>query len=104
MGKTKNENPNHHMGKRTGYDLINGEYHIAPSYIEQFNALYFKEAGIKAMLNAVADHVSEDLKNTAEVRQKIFNDLSEDIGIDLKQQWEYYGNGVLKLREEKKTS
>jgi hypothetical protein len=102
----KKENPNHRMGKQTGYELINGEYHIASLYQEQFTALNFKAEGIKSMLNIVTQHASDDLEEIAKQRQKIFNEMADDIGIDLKDGWNYC-NGVLrpvKKPEEKKAS
>ena len=92
---------NHLMGKETGYEIINGEYHIAPKYWEQFDELKHKEIGIRRMLEMVTDHASEDLKVISEQRQKVFKTISEDIGIDLSQPW-YFLNGVLKINSENK--
>lgn len=91
---------NHHMGKRTGYELINGEYHIAPTYWQQFDFLAFREAGIKKILEIITDHFADDLKNIKEAEHKIFIELADDLGIELADGWTY-SNGVLKRAESK---
>ena len=89
------ENPNHHRGKRTGYELINGEYHIAPLYWQQFEALNHKANGIQIMLHIVTSHASNDLEEMSKIRQGIFEDVADDLGIDLKEGWTY-SNCILK--------
>ena len=42
-------NPNHHMGKQTGYELVDGIYHVAPVYQQQFDAFASKQSGIEKM-------------------------------------------------------
>lgn len=98
---TVKKNKKHHMGKRTGYDLINEEYHIAPLYLEQFNELNQKTEGIKAMLDIVTSHASKDLEEISKIRGKIFEGIADDIGIDLKEGWTYC-NGILKRVEDGK--
>jgi hypothetical protein len=84
------------MGKHTGYDLINGEYHIAPLYCEQFDELMHRTLGIQHMLNMVTDHAAEDLKQISVIRGKIFKELADDIGLDLGKGW-VFSMGVIKL-------
>jgi ADP-dependent phosphofructokinase/glucokinase len=87
-------NPNHHQGKITGYELINGEYHIAPHYWEQFEELNHKVSGIKAMLDIVTSHASGDLTQISKIRREIFVEIADDIGINLDDGWSYQ-NGIL---------
>ena len=89
------ENPNHHMGKRTGYELINGEYHIARLYSRQFQELNHRVGGIETMLNIVTSHAAKDLEELSKSRRRIFEDLADDIGIDLEEGWTYV-NYILK--------
>ena len=96
----KEKNKNHHMGKRTGYELVDGEYHIAPLYQQQFEKLSYEVGGIKAMLDIVTSHASSDLEKIAKLRQQIFEELADDIGIDMKEGWVYSG-GIIKKREVK---
>lgn len=92
----KKEVTSHHMGKETGYDLVNGEYSIAPLYCQQFDYLTNKEAGIKEMLNTVADHVAKDLEDIIKKKQEVWRKLSEDIGLDFKNKNWVYHNGIVK--------
>jgi hypothetical protein len=88
-------NPNHQKGKVTGYELINGEYHIAPLYQQQFDFLNSKEYGIKTVINGVVDHFAEDLAAIAKQRHEVFVELADDIGISLNDGW-VYNSGILK--------
>ena len=96
----KEKNKNHHMGKRTGYELVDGEYHIAPLYQQQFEKLSYEVGGIKATLDIVTSHAAEDLKEIARLKVELFKDIADDIGIDLKEGWVYSG-GIIKKREVK---
>ena len=53
-------NPNHHMGKQTGYELIDGVYHIAPMYQEQFAKIAYQKDGIEQMVAMVTKHAAAD--------------------------------------------
>ncbi len=98
--KKEKENPNHHMGKQTGYELINGEYHIAPMYCEQLDALMRRAGGIEDMLHIVTHHASVDLEQIRKDEKKVWDALSEDIGLEKGQAW-IYRNGVVKKQEVK---
>lgn len=98
MKKTEN-NPNYHMGKQTGYYLINGEYKIAPLYQEQLEHMASKELGIKRMLDAVTTHASEDFEALVKVQKKIWGELQDDIGLDANTQW-VYKNGIVRKMEQ----
>ncbi|MCK9435728.1 MAG: hypothetical protein M0Q12_00805 [Synergistaceae bacterium] len=98
MVKKEPENPNYHMGKRTGYELINGEYHIAPLYTQQFEELTTKQKGIETMLAMVTNNVSQQLEQIHIAAQRIWEELSNDIGIDRKEGFVYL-NGIVKKQE-----
>ena len=98
MRKEK-ENPNHRMGKQTGYELIDGEYHIAPLYQDRFENIIFKKKGIGDMLKIVTTHASEDLENLIKLENRIWKDLTEDIGLDTKVNWTYNRGIVTKVPE-----
>ncbi len=98
MGKKEPENPNHHMGKRTGYHLINGEYHIAPLYVEQFDKLTNRQAGIKKMLAAVTENASEQLAQIAESYKRVWDELADDLGLDRNEVWTIR-NEIVKKQE-----
>ncbi len=96
--KKERENPNYHMGKQTGYELINGEYHIAPVYWESFDRLAQQTDGIDMMLKVVTRHASDDLAMIAKQRVELWKRLVEDIGIEMGAGW-VYQNGVVKKIE-----
>jgi len=91
----------HHMGKRTGYTLIDGEYRIAPAYILQFDAFTAQRAGIDEMLCSVTKHAAKTLEVIASQNKKLWDEIIDDIGLDASMEWGYYHNGVIKKREKK---
>ena len=91
----KKDNPNHKMGKLTGYEIVDGGYRIAPLYQERFSSLFFKRKGIEEMLAIVTRHASSDLVEISIELHRIWEDLSKDIGIDHSESWTYL-NGVIK--------
>jgi len=97
MAKEK-ENPNHRMGKTTGYDLINGDYHIAPLYQERFAQIALKRQGIREMLDIVTEHAAKDLELLGEETQKLWQELAEDIGIKINGGW-IYTDGIVSKKE-----
>lgn len=93
--KTKEkENPNHHMGKKTGYELIDGVYQIAPLYQEQFEKLLNRKMGLNGMLNMVSSHVATDLEVISKQSDSIWKELKEDIGLDDSKNWAYRNGEV----------
>jgi len=92
--KPKNENPNYHMGQRTGYTLINGEYHIAPAYVEQFAKLNHKKRGISEMLEMVNRHAAQDLEQISIAEKRLWDSITEDIGLERDVAWTYH-NGII---------
>lgn len=100
MAKEK-ENPNHHMGKRTGYELKDGVYHIAPLYAEQFQKLNEEKAGIEEVLEVVTRHATERMKQVVKIRSRIFQDIYDDIGLDSSENWVYSGGKISKQEADK---
>jgi hypothetical protein len=104
----KKENPElvestHRIGKYTGYDLINGEYHLAPQYVQQFNDLFHREKGIEELLKMVAHHAQEDLTAISKEKQGIWVTIGEDLGIDVTANGNWrYSNGIIKKSQEEK--
>lgn len=92
--KKSEGNTNHHMGKITGYELIDGEYHIAPLYRERFAKIALKRQGLREMLNMVTKHTAVDLEILIEEAQIVWDDLADDIGINLSDGWEYLNGKI----------
>lgn len=88
MSKEK-VNPNHRMGKRTGYDIVVSEnqYRIAPSYQQLFERSGNLRQGIYDMLRAVTRHATGDLEGVAKMERGIWKDLIDDL--ELKGEWSY---------------
>jgi hypothetical protein len=97
----KMDNPNHYMGKETGYTLKDAVYYIAPLYQQQFDFLMTQEKGIAKMLEIVTDHAATDLQKLAEQNVKLWKTITDDIGLDLTKRWEYiYQSGTVKERKQ----
>jgi len=94
--KKEKVNPNRHMGKYTGYELINGEYHLAPVYQERFGRLIAREYGIKTLVNSINEYFAGDLAEIGKQSQQIYKDIAEDIGIDIVNEVWNYNGGILK--------
>ena len=90
----------HHMGKRTGYSLIDGEYHIAPAYTKQFDNLGAQRAGVDEMLAIVTKHAAKTLEVIAIQHRKLWEEIVNDIGLDDSAEW-MYRDGILKKKEGK---
>ena len=90
----------HHMGKSTGYELINGEYHIASVYTEQFHAMSLKKKGIADVINMVTSHFAEDLEQLNEATHKLWIEIGEDLDFEPKEDW-IYSSGVIKRNPNK---
>ena len=92
----------HHMGKHTGYHLIDGVYHIAPAYSIQFDDLLAQWEGVDDMLGCVTRHAAKELEALAKQRIRIWDELLDDLGLKLADgPWEYYRDGTIKKREAK---
>ena len=98
--KKEIENPNHHMGKQTGYELIDGAYHIAPLYKERMSLLTFQKQGIDEMLASVTQHASKDFERIASENHTLWKDIADDIGLDQTVTWQYTNGVVHKGRKE----
>ena len=92
-------NPNHHMGKQTGYELIDGVYHIAPLYVEQFTKLAHQRLGIEEMVAMVTKHAADDLTQLSKLNQQIWEELYEDLGLDKSKPWKYKGDGTIEEKQ-----
>jgi len=94
------EESNHHTGKRTGYELIDGVYHTAPIYHNQFMEITHRRDALDEMLNMVTAHVAKDLEDIRKTSHKIWEDIADDIGLDKSKNWLYHMDGT--VREKKK--
>lgn len=103
MVRKEKENPNHHMGKQTGYSLINGEYHIAPTYQERFLELANKQESVSGLMKVVTVHCTTILEGLADVRRKIWRDIVDDLGLDKNKLW-VYSEGVIREDSNKKAN
>jgi|GEM_PF-6683476 len=84
------------VGKHTGYELRNGEYHLAPMYVEQFDRITNRRNGIQMMLEAVTEHAALDYQAVSVAQRKLWDAIGEDFGVNFgKGQWTYL-DGVIR--------
>ena len=98
----KKEATNHFMGKHSGYELIDGVYHIAPMYTGAFDKLGERTAGIDQFVRSITRHVAEMNKEIASEQQNLWQRLRDDLGIDLSKRYYYKSDGTIQLREDTK--
>jgi hypothetical protein len=104
MKDKKQENPNHHMGKQSGYELIGGEYYVAPMYQEQFEKLGIKQESINTLLKMVSAHCAAILEEIGEAQKRVWDSIEDDIGLDKGKLWVYdYRRGVVKEAPQKES-
>ena len=99
----KKEDPNHHQGKMTGYTLIDGAYHIAPIYQEQFNQIQDEAAGIDQLIRSVNESVQKMYKENRRKIRELWDDLHEDLGLDKDKKYFYhpYTHAIEEVKERK---
>ncbi len=104
---SKKENSNYHMGKHTGYELIDGEYHIAPLYQSQFGLLAAKKQAIKDLVKdlvkMVTKNATQDLEELNKVTQKVWSDLMDDLALDHAKTWTYR-DGIVREKTQSQQS
>ena len=98
----KVENPNHFTGKHSGYELIDGVYHIAPMYIDQFAKLSDRVNGVDQLVKSVAKHVAEINKEIASESRQLWNRIYDDFGLDINKLYSYQSDGTLRIKEDEK--
>ena len=91
-------NPNHHMGKQTGYDLVDGAYRIAPLYQNQLDFIIHQKEGIEQMVAMVTKHAAQDLTELSKKEQAIWNELSDDIGLPKDKKWAYSNGTIVEVK------
>ncbi len=102
MTKKTEEEKNHHMGKLTGYELKDGVYHIAPTYTNRFREITEQHEGVANMLKIVTEHASKDLERLAGLKNKIWDEVCDDLGLDRDGKWVYSQNtGTIREKGEK---
>jgi len=93
------EKKNHFMGKHTGCTLINGEYHLAPVYQDQFSAITNEKVGLDSLLVSVNSYASKEFANINKKKDHLFKIISEDLGIDTSG-YEYSGGVLRPIKKE----
>ena len=100
MGKKKTtEESTHHMGKHTGYSLIDGVYRIAPSYVTAFEETAILKVGVDEMLASITRHAAVTLSQITKSRKRIWDDIIDDLGLDANIVWGYHPDGTIQERQ-----
>ena len=95
MSKEK-EDTNYHMGKHTGYSLIDGVYHIAPIYTKQLEDLAMQKIGVDEMLGSVTRHAAKTFELLLRMNRKLWEDMVDDLGLDPTIVWKFQNGTVWK--------
>ena len=95
MAKEKKD-PNHYLGKRTGYSLIDGVYHIAPIYQDSFAFNADRKRGVDTMVRAVVAYAAETHKEIATSNRKLWDEICADLGLERGlTNYTYYPDGTV---------
>ena len=100
--KQKAKETTHFSGKYSGYELIDGVYHIAPMYTDQFAKLSDRREGVNQLLKSVVRHVEEINREIALEQRGLWERLYDDLGFDKRKHYSYERSGTIQLIEEKK--
>lgn len=87
------------VGKQTGCTVKDGVYHIAPVYVQQFDALQEKRAAIDQLVAIVTDRCIEHKSEIIKANRALWAQLTEDLGLDPNKNWQYQ-NGVVTEKKE----
>jgi hypothetical protein len=86
------------LGKRTGCDITDGAYHIAPMYIDSFHALQERREGVNRLIASVTDHCVDLNIAIAKAERMLWKQVEEDLGLDPKKQWQYQHGVVTEVK------
>lgn len=94
--KNKTEDKNYFMGKETGYELINGVYHVAPRYQNIFERIMAQKTGVDALVQSVSKYAAETGAQIASEQSRTWVMLYDDLGLDKTKNWGYdYRDGTI---------
>lgn len=86
------------VGKRTGCDVIEEGYHIAPMYVDSFNALQERQAGVNRLLASVTDHCVDINMAIEKAKRVLWDSVQEDLGLDKSKEWQYEKGFVTEIK------
>lgn len=91
--------PSHFMGKYTGYELVDGQYHIAPTYREEFDRIFEASRGVMDIVEAVNAFAAQQKAALHRREMGLFRRISDDIGLPLHRL--KYTHGIITVLPEK---
>ena len=90
----------HFRGKHSGYELIDGVYHIAPMYTDSFAKLADRTIGVDGLVNSVVRHAAEINKEIACEQRILWERLYDDLDLDRSKRYHYKSSeGVIRVVE-----
>lgn len=93
---SKKKQDTHKVGNRTGYELIEGKYHLAPMYVEMFERMLARYEAVEAVLAAVTAHCQRDYEALAQDKKRLWATLRDDFDVDFKQgEWKYDDGNIV---------
>lgn len=101
--KIEAPDPNHHVGKHTGYTLKDGKYFLAPLYTEQQDRLRDERDGLEALMAAVLRFQAQALQVVVHKERAWWKHVLDDLEIerDPSEPWRYNYHGGFVYKEEK---
>ena len=97
----KKESSNYHMGKHSGYELIDGVYHIAPIYTDHFARLADRQNGVDRFVKSIVRHAAEINNEIAVEQRSLWERIYEDLGLDREINYTYHNNGTITVMKDK---
>lgn len=95
----------HLYGKSTGYELTSdGKYYPAPSWTNQFDVLFAERSAAYNLVNYIVAQSESRLRDIERRIQETKKGLIEDLGLDPKKDWAYYGTENYLIEHEPKGS
>lgn len=97
--KRKEQFPKHMAGKNCGYHLLeDGGVVMAPTYVQQYQAIFDERHGVEALLEAVQNHCSKLLADIGRRKRGLWDRIADDYGLDKHGDWIIEQDAILRLR------
>ncbi|MDP3063136.1 MAG: hypothetical protein Q8O40_08005 [Chloroflexota bacterium] len=86
----KKVDPNHKMGKHTGYELRDGKYYLAPTYQQRMDALRARQIGLEDLVRVVSAFAADNYAAIAREQQGWWKEVEDDLALGITAgMWKY---------------
>ena len=98
--EVKAKDTTHFMGKKTGYELIDGAYHIAPMYSDWFDKLADQKASADDLMKSVIKHLNKINTSIASEQRQWWEMIYDDLGLDKTKVYSYQqADNTIRVKE-----